>query len=236
MNGDVFKHWIEHKFSEDEPRFLLKRTFHDLQLNITTVLDASEKHNLAESHLESYDNATGYINQIKTKEKQFNPKVNGFAGEIEQSIVSTMQAVNPSFHEYSSGNNDTLCYARSNIGDYLFKCAQKIPLNLMVQLKSEPQLSELQMDQGRNFVAIADPETLQNVKIALEQLRDNMVEKVNEIMQDRNTITRIYDEQLMPIVSDIVSAINEEEPIRGGCELSYCPKPKSKNVQPKNPE
>jgi hypothetical protein len=125
-------------------------------------MGTSDEQVRAELHLESYNGATGYIQQIRIKEKEFNRKVSQFAAEIPTSIVNSVECIDPPFHEYTS-SNDSLCYARSNIGDYLFKCVQNIPLELiMVENESDTQLSNLVIDQGRNFVVIADKANLQD--------------------------------------------------------------------------
>jgi hypothetical protein len=148
-------------------------------------------------------------------------------------IIAKTGTLDPPFYEYTS-SNDSLCYARRNIGDYLFKCVQNIPLELIiVENESDMQLSNLVIDQGLNFVAIADKANLQKVKTVLEKLRDDTIKQVAKKMQERIPIAKIFDEELKPIVNDIVTTIDNEVPIKGGCGLSYCPKPKTKNTAKK---
>jgi hypothetical protein len=229
LNEAVFRHLAKRSFPEKDSKILLQESYDNIQLKITSFLYDSEDHeiSLALSHLESYGNIIEQLNKVRSMELDLNTKVRDFVSSLDASIIQVIQSTNSAFHESSGLDNDPNTYVLSNIRDYLFRCAQNVPLVLFTQ-KNEGDIrqSKLLIDQGRNYVAIANNIDLLHVKASLEILRDSTVKRIDNLIQQRNSIIRLYNEQILPTFKNINSIVEEEEPIKGGCDLSYCPKPK----------
>ena len=92
-------------------------------------------------------------------------------------------------------------------------------------------MSQLQIGQRQSLIAIADNTTLEKVKSVLESERSFFIDKINEFLGERNGIARLYSKDLIPIIRDIVTAVDEEVPLEGGCGLPYCRKPNTTNSE-----
>jgi hypothetical protein len=223
----VFKSCIIRKFVVTSSMQLLRESWDDLFLHMTGVLYDLDEHNvtLALSHLDSYNDTSRHLNEIRINEDHFNLEVNEFIGNLESFVVQKIRSVNPAFHECDGKTNESLCYALDNINSYLFRLAQKRPLVLLITDDDGRITPRLQISPGSQLIAKADHNILINLKNVLDlSVIPEIDNKIQMLTSKRNNIIKKFNEQFLPVVKNVISLINEEEPIKGGCGLSYCPK------------
>ena len=148
-----------------------------------------------------------------------------FFWNLDSSMESELYRINRSFHRWRGENDDTMCYNLNSIRTYFIHSAREIPgVPIIYDKDVSTNRYELRIDNGQLLIAIGDKTILQTVKMLIESARDRFVHRVNDFLTEKNDIAKIYTNDLIPIIRDIVTSIDEEVPLAGGCGLPYCPK------------
>lgn len=79
---------------------------------------------------------------------------------------------------------------------------------------------------GNQMVISTHQHALESVKEKLEgeELKTEIIDKLRSFLKEGHEIYEIFNDGFLNEIRDIITQIEDEGEIKGGCGLSYCPK------------
>jgi hypothetical protein len=222
-----------------EDRIGCNHSFIKLYVNIADELKNLKRYPRAKSHLEyeGYSEPKTLLESIETRSKTHNDTVNSFIESLEADITSSISKSNTNIQQFTI-NEVERGYALDRILSHYRREALGYHSALRIDSFGPNEFFLHRQDDNSTVIARdSDSGILENLsQIIGGELQTEKVNKLRDLSKEGNHICTTFNEQFIPEIQNIVTEFEDEQKIHGGCSLSFCPKPKTMNAQPKNPQ
>jgi hypothetical protein len=234
LKTNVFESWIKENAILTKTREGCNNSFIDLYVNIFDKLKSNLRFPRVKSHLENddYNEAKTLLCDIEKKSTDLNKKISHFMGSVKGLIVTNVFPKDilsvAAFTEYKD-RNQPHGYSISLIQDHYYSEAEGYHANLIIDKDEQEGGTKYILhreDAGGNHMVIStELRALESVKEKLEgeKLKTEIIEKLKIFLNEGREICDLYNNEFIPEIRNLITQIEDEGEIKGGCGLSYCP-------------
>lgn len=236
---DILQKWVETPTNASASRRDCNHSFMDLYVNAFDTLKSNNRFQRIKSHLknEDYKEAKDLLSGIETRSTPHNKSVSDFMRGFEGLIFAKVFTKDPSvgivndFEEYTDPKLEH-GYSLNNIRSHYAKEASGNHSDLTIDQEIEAGKTKFQihrMDVGVNvapLVLSTDQKQIDSIRKRMEdeRMKPAIVEPLKGFLNEANEIVELYNDKFIPEIQNIITEIEDEGEMKGGCGLSYCPK------------
>jgi len=189
--------------------------------NIKTL--SNNRFEKIESHLKhsDYKSARSALNEIKKQEFDYNKKTNEFAQYIGQQIEDAIHEICPPMFLCEENDKEVSCYNKNGVIEHFFRGLGKF--NLTLSIRDDNTLTTTNSILLARIDKRTDGKVLQDIKEKIEILQPCASRKLRRFVEERNKIIASFNNDFIPKISDIITTIEDDGLLKGGCGLTYCP-------------
>jgi hypothetical protein len=239
LKTSILEPWVRELASLSNMREGSTYSFIDLYVNIFDKLRSNNRFQRILSHLdnEDYKEITDLLSKIESRSKTHNQKVSDYMHRFEGQIFGKVFMKNISdgivndFTEYRDPKSDH-GYSLKNIKDHYAKEASGNHSELTIDEEKQAGKTKFQIhrsDAGANVAILAistDENQLGSIRKKLEddEVKSAIVKPLEGFLKEGNEIVELYNGKLIPEIQNIITEIEDEGEMKGGCGLTYCKK------------
>src|SRR5437899_2218178 len=159
--------------------------------------------------------------------------INEFAQYIGQQIENAIHEICPQMFLCEENDKEVSCYNKNGVIEHFFRGLGKF--NLTLSIRDDTTLTTTNSILLARIDKRTDGKVLQDIKEKIEILQPCTSIKLRRFLEERSKIIGSFNNDFIPKISDIITTIEDDGLLKGGCGLTYCPIMKYKTEKEPDP-